>query len=211
MSEQLAEGIYEGVCTGLVVSATKTGNAQFVTSWNIGTAESPVVVSIYHNTVGGAWEYTVADLTRIGYNNNAEKPEFDHPNQRLKLEYEEYEGKAKARWRLASGPKPADKNVIDEIQARLKAVMPTRTTKAGAKPPAPAAPKVTPPAPPAPPAAAGVRFTKDLAWKAWEGQKNAAEGWTKIVSEIMDAEGIEEQAFTALHWKKVAEASEIPF
>jgi hypothetical protein len=212
MSEQLQEGDYPGVFQEIVVSTTKAGAAQYVTSWNIGDAEAPHVVSIYHNTSGKAWDYTVQDLTRMGFNNDMDAPAVEHPSQVLRLKYEEYQGKTRAKWSLAAKPQPADKNVVDELQARLKAAMPMKTTKAGKPTPKPTAPAPAAKAPPAAPSAPTTKpWTKDSAWKKWEGLKDASEGWTRVVGEIMDAEGIEEQAFTAAHWKRVADAADIPW
>lgn len=129
---------------------------------------------------------SMEQLAKLGWNGNAERPEWATPQAVTQLKCEHYrkpDGKVIESWKVAgtTAPIPKDRAKVLEAKFRSAGGTPPPAGRPSSPPPAsrptqppasapPAAPRSGPPpaAPSVPPPGTPVQHTKDSAWAVWE-------------------------------------------
>ena len=147
-------GEYNGYLQSGITSLTKDGNEKMVITFkaqyrknDTGEWEEivPFDARLELSFSDKAWEWTEKKLLALGFNNNFDDPDFSDDSKtngvRLKNKHEEYEGKMREKWELASfgGPAKADESKIKKLQQRWNA----KVGKPAGKPAAPPKPRST--------------------------------------------------------------------
>ena len=184
---------------------------------------------------------SMEQLAKLGWNGNAERPEWATPQAVTQLKCEHYrkpDGKVIESWKVAgtTAPIPKDRAKVLEAKFRQAGGTPPPSGRPSAPPASrptqppssapPAAPRSGPPpaAPSVPPPGTPVQHTQDSAWAVWEQtarerkeKHNTGTGvvdtneWVKAVQSLMAEFGKHETQFGPEEWGRMADLGDIPF
>ena len=208
MSYQLWEpGQYEGVLKSAAFTESgKTQSPQCELTFAIEGHTKKVFLSFN----GGAEQYTLDKLRRLGWNGDVDNPEFAVGQEPviLNCKHDTYNGATKEKWDLAAASKPLTSDRAKLLAQKFKATSGPAVGRPSTPPPA-ARPAGGPPSrPPSTPPAAALSKVSDRN-DAWEAIREATKqdpdeaSWFKTIELVEKDTGKKEDDFAAAEWQKV--------
>lgn len=143
------DGYYMGTAKAGQLAEAKTGNAQFVVTFDVTHRDSngawepitPIERDVYLSTTEKAWPYTEKKLEALGFDGNFNAPKFANPQATIIARTETHDGKARLKWDIwTEREKPEYKPVTTDEQRKLMARWKQSHPQAASAPKPPATP-----------------------------------------------------------------------
>lgn len=115
-------GRYIGTLQMVGVSESRNGTPFVYGEYAVTADDEPVMRTVRFYLSDAAWETSKVKLETVGFNGDFSAPAFTQQETELACTHDEYQGKVRERWELASwgGKDPAPETVIEKLNAKWK-------------------------------------------------------------------------------------------